>query len=87
MLVEHSDGQCITDADQVGEVHQRVDGREVALLDEPAQQRLGGASVLRGIDTESTKDTTPGGQRRQLTERRVADTFARRPLFGHECLR
>ena len=74
--VEDRDRQRAADADQVGEVHERADGRQIALLGEPPQERLRGRAVLRGIDPEAAEDAAPGRQRRQLGEWRLAEALA-----------
>src|SRR5579859_719466 len=79
--IEDGGGQRVADADQVAEIDQRVDGWDVALFREAAQQAFGGGTILCWLDAKGTKSAAPCRQRWQLTERRVSDALQRCLLF------
>ena len=83
--VEDRDRERGADADQVGDIHEGVDGRQLGLLDEASQERLRGRAVLGRVDAEAAEDATPGSQRRELAERPVTEPLPHRRLLVTEC--
>ncbi len=81
-LVEDGHRQGVADAHEVGQVDERVDRGELALLGQAAQQGLGGGAVLGGVHAETAEDAAPGGQGGQLGERGLADALADRGLLS-----
>ncbi len=76
--VEERDRKRVPDAHQVREIHQRPDGRQLALLRQASQECLGRRAVLRRIDAEAAEHLSPGRQRVQLADGRLADARADR---------
>jgi hypothetical protein len=59
--VEDGDGHRVTDRDEVAGVDEGVDGGDVAVLGEPAEQGLGGVAVLGRLGAEPGEGAAPGG--------------------------
>ena len=83
-LIEHGDREAVTNADEVAEIDERVEARNLALLRQPAQESLGGAAVARRLDPEGAECTSPGGDAGELREGPVADPFERALLLVAE---
>src|SRR5258708_7740579 len=81
--IKDGDGQGVADADEVAEIHQRVDAGDVALLRQAAQQGLGGAAVLCWVHAECPKGIAPRRQRGDLAQRRRADALQHGALLGN----
>ena len=86
LLVEDRHGQRVADGDEVADVDERVDRRDRALLGQPPEERLGRRAVGRRVDTEGAEGAPPGGDARQLGQRRRADPGERRRLLRLERL-
>jgi hypothetical protein len=58
--VEHRHGDREGERDRVAEIDQRMDARERLLLAVAAQQRFGGAAILRGLQAHLGEGAPPG---------------------------
>lgn len=80
-LIEDRNRQPVADADEVGHVDQGIDGGDVTLFGESAEQGFDGTAVLSGFHSEATEDTAPGGQGGNVGQRGLSDCFEHGPLL------
>ena len=59
--VENGDGHGVAERDEVADVHYGVDGRDVAALGEPTEQRLGGVEAPGRSGAKLAEDAAPRG--------------------------
>jgi hypothetical protein len=84
--VEDRHRESGADRDEVREVHQCADRRQLALLGQSAQERLGRRPVLGRIHAERSEHASPRGQRRDLAQGPITDPRPDRGLLGGERL-
>ena len=80
--VEDGDRHRVADGDEVSEVDERADGRDVAVLVEPAQERLRRVAVLGRLRPERRERAAPGDDRGQVRERGRAQPLGCGSLLG-----
>ena len=73
--IEDRYGQGIANADKVANINERIDARNIAFFGQAAQQGFGCAAILRRVNAKAAKRTAPRCQRRNLAQRRIANTL------------
>ena len=81
-LIEYGDRHGVADQNEVAEVDEGVDGRDVAVLGKSSEQCFGGDAVLGRFGAESGEDPSPGGDRGYLGYRVRLQPLCGGSLFG-----
>ena len=81
-LVEHGHGQPIADTHEVAGIDEQADARDVPVLRQPPQQRLGGVPVAGRLDAEVGEDPAPRDDARQRARGLPAEPLERAFLLG-----